>query len=199
MAKPIKELKAMYDELEEALASSAANTKVQDAYTAMQDYVLANCTVEVPEDYVDARVAAYENHFINYYCGGDASQLDSTLSMYFGITADEARADWKEGILADTKLEFIMRAIAEKEGIKLEEEEYASYVSDFVTYQGYQDENALYEEFGYGDAAYGETYMKNIYVANLAMDYIYENAVITEKEAEASTETENVDSTEVTE
>lgn len=196
----VESLEAMYDDLEEALAVSAANTKVSDIYTAMQDYVLANCTVDVPEDLVEARVDAYENHFVTYYCGGDSTQLDSFLSMYYGVTADEARAQWKEGILADTKLEFIMLAIAEKEGIELVEEEYAAYVTDFVAYQGYQDEAALYEDFGYGDANYGEEYMRNIFVANSVMEFINDNAVVTEKSVSETTEdTEAVEDTEVTE
>ena len=61
-------------------------------------------------------------------------------------------------------------------------------------------EAALYEDFGYGDANYGEEYMRNIFVANSVMEFINDNAVVTEKSVSETTEdTEAVEDTEVTE
>lgn len=184
----------MYAQLQTALEQAAENTKSEDTYSALQNYLLENCTVEVPEAFIEDKLTAFKNSFITAYCGGDASQYESTISTYYGYTAEEAEELWREGLSQDTKIEFIMRAIAAKEGIEFDEEGYNTYLQNIVSYNGAASEEQIYQNYGYGDAAYGEQYMKDIYLANLAMEKVKETAEITigepEEEAAESTETE---------
>ena len=65
----------------------------------------------------------------------------------------------------------------------------------------FEDEDALYEFYGSGHKDEGEAYLRKIYLANLALDQLKENANVTEAPAsdestEAVEETEAVESTE---
>ena len=191
----------MMEQIRTYLVQTAETTKSDDTYEALQNYLIENCTVEIPEEFVEDKLAAFKNSFINAYCGGDASQYETTISMYYGYTAEEAEEMWREGLTRDTQIEFIMRAIAAKEGIEFNEEEYNTYMDNIVSYNGVDSVETVYENYGYGDVAYGEKYMKGIYLANLAMEKVKETAQITvEAAAEETVEaTEEVESTEAAE
>ena len=63
----------MYGVVRDSLEQQAEYLKQRDTYMALQSYLVDNCTVEVPEDYLMARVSDYKNQYIMYYCGGDES------------------------------------------------------------------------------------------------------------------------------
>lgn len=189
----------MYAQLRTFLEQTAEKTKADDTYTALQSYLLENCTVEVPEEFVEDKLTAFKNSFITAYCGGDASQYETTISTYYGYTVEEAEEMWKEGLTQDTKIEFIMRAVAEKEGMEFDQEGFDAYMQNIVSYNGATSVEQVYENYGYGDTAYGEQYMKNIYLANIAMDVLKEKANVTIEAPvaeEAADATEEVVSTE---
>ena len=188
----------MFEQLRTYLEQSAESTKSSDTYEALQNYLLENCEVEIPEEFIEDKLTAFKNSFITAYCSGDASQYETTISTYYGYTAEEAEEMWREGLTQDTQIEFIMRAIAAKEGIELDEEGFNTYMENLVSYNGASSVDDIYENYGYGDAAYGEKYMQGIYLANLAMEKVKETAQITvEAPSEETVEaTEAVDSTE---
>lgn len=185
----------MYAQVREYLENSAAYARQKDIYDAIQNYLLDNCEVEVPEDYLAARVADYRSQVIRANCDGDETQLESYLSTYYGKTVEEAEAEWKEGIEQNVRLEMILETIAEKEGVKLDEDEFKQYVSTMVSSSGYESEAAMYELYGYGDAAYGEKYVRQIFMDEQALRKLMDNAKVTEEPA-ASEETEGTEGTE---
>lgn len=183
----------MYAQLRTYLESAAESTRLSDTYSAIHNYLLENCTVEVPEDYLTARVNDYQTQFINANLGGDASKLEEYLTTNYGKTLEEAKEEWKSGMEQNISLEFIMETIAEKENVTLDEEGYASYIQNLVSNNGFASEEALYKNYGYDDAAFGEAYLRQIYVDNLALDKVKEKVKIVEKNAagasaESSTE-----------
>ena len=90
-------------------------------------------------------------------------------------------------------IELITAAIVDAEGIELDEEGYEAYIQNLVSNNGYESEEALYQAYGYDDAAYGEKYLRQIYVDNLALQQLRDSAEVT---VEALTETEGTESTE---
>lgn len=183
----------MYAQLRTYLESAAESTRLSDTYSAIHNYLLENCTVEIPEDYLTARVNDYQTQFINANLGGDASKLEEYLTTNYGKTLEEAKEEWKSGMEQNISLEFIMETIAEKENVTLDEEGYASYIQNLVSNNGFASEEALYKNYGYDDAAFGEAYLRQIYVDNLALDKVKEKVKIVEKNAagasaESSTE-----------
>lgn len=173
----------MFAQIKSSLESSAAYYKQVDIYEALQNYLLENCTVEVPGDYLEARISDYRNTLIQSACDGDETQLESYISTNYGMTLEEAEQEWTEGIKQNICLEFILETIAGEMGITLDEEEYASYVSSMVSSGGYGSEEVMYQLYGYGDAAYGEKYLRALYVEQLALDAVAGTTVVTEQEA----------------
>ena len=179
----VETLDEMFAEIKTSLESSAEYYKQVEIYEAVQTYLIDNCTVEVPEDYLEARISDYRNALIRSACDGDETQLESYISTNYGMTLEEAEKEWAEGIEQNTALEFILETIAGEEGSTLDEEEYAAYVSSMVSSGGYGAEATMYEMYGYGDAAYGEKYLRALYVDQLALDAVAKTVVVTEQEA----------------
>ena len=96
------------------------------------------------------------------------------------------------------KLELIVKAIAEKEDIQIDDTEFEDYVSTIVSSGGFGDADTLYSNYGYGDYVYGKNQIRVIYLAGL--DKLAETAEVTENAVEETTEsvesTESADSTE---
>ena len=93
-------------------------------------------------------------------------------------------------------MEFITGAIAAKEGTELDEDGFSSYVQTLMSNNNLSSEEDLYKNYGYGDAAYGEKYLRQIYVDNLALQFVKDNADVT---VEVPAETESIEGTESTE
>ena len=170
------------------------NQRKNSLYTAIEDYLLDNCTVDVPQEYQDAMVEAIKARFVENYCGGDASQIETVLSNY-GHTLDEMEETWSENAKNSIQLELIVKAIAAKENITVDEVGFQSYVNNVVNNNGLSDEAAAYDLYGYGDSTYGENQMRVIYTANLVLDKLAETAVISVN----TDSTETVESTEAVE
>lgn len=186
----VESLDAMYDQLRSYLELSAENTKLSDTYTAIQSYLLENCTVDIPEDYLAARVNDYQTQFVQENLSGDESQLEDYLSTNYGKTLEESRGEWESGMKENISLELIMETIAEKENITLDEEGYSGYIQNLVSGNGYESEEELYKNYGYDDAAYGEAYLRQIYVDNLALEKLKDTVKINETNTDGETEEE---------
>lgn len=182
------------EQLEKECEQQLAYYKWYDISTQIQTYLKDSCTVEIPEDYLSARVADYKKQFVEYYCGGDESQLETVISTYFGSTSEEMEESWKTEQESSIRIELILQAIAEEMGLTLDEEKFASYAASMVSGNGYGTEETMYALYGYGDAAYGEQYFRELYVCNMALEELTKNAEVTvdatPEESEAAEETE---------
>lgn len=179
---------AMYEQLKTALTSMAENSRRGDTYRAVQDYLLENCTVEVPQDYLAARISDYKRQFIQTYCEGDESKLEEYLSTYYGKTQAEMEEEWKTGSEQNLKLEFILSAISDKLGLKMDEEECASYIDSMVSSKGYESEDMVFELYGYGDKTYGEKYVRQLYLYDKALSQVVDSATVKEEAPAEDTE-----------
>ena len=186
----------MYAQIKSFLENQAGSNKDSDTYAAVQEYLLENCKVDIPEDYLTARVNDYEKQFVQNNCDGDASKLEDYVSKQYNMTLDEVRQEWKSGMEKNISMEFITGAIAAKEGTELDEDGFSSYVQTLMSNNNLSSEEDLYKNYGYGDAAYGEKYLRQIYVDNLALQSVKDNADVT---VEAPAETESIEGTESTE
>lgn len=182
----------MYAEIRDYMESSAAYNKERDTYLAVQEYLIENCTVEIPEDYLAARVGDYKKQYVKINCGGDESQLETYLSDYYGKTVAEMEEYWNEAMTESIQLELIMDAIVDELEIKVDDEELESYTQQMVTNNGYESAEAMYELYGYGDAAYGERYFRELYSYDLALEKVIENVTV-KVEAPEAVETEGTE------
>lgn len=194
----VETVEEMYQVIREYLEQEADYYEQRDTYLALQSYLMDNSTVEVPEDYLEARVSDYRNQYIQYYCYGDESQLENYISTYEGKTVEEAEAGWRESLETGIRLELIMDAIAEEMGLEVDEEEYETYAQSVATSNGYESVEAMYELYGYGDAEYGARYFKELYLYDMALEKVLENTTVTVDPtlAESEEAAESVEETE---
>ncbi len=189
---------AVYEQVRQYLESSAESTHKNDIYSAIEDYLLDNCTIDMPADYRSDVIEAIRQNFISRYCDGDESQMESVLTSY-GYTEESIEQEWSDSVESSIKLELIVKAIAEKEDIQIDDTEFENYVNNIVSNGGYGDADALYSNYGYGDAVYGENQIRVIYLAGLVLDKLSETAVVTENAVEETESTEAAESTETVE
>ena len=189
---------AVYEQVRQYLESSAESTHKNDIYSAIEDYLLDNCTVDMPADYRSDVIEAIRKNFISRYCDGDESQMESVLTSY-GYTEESIEQEWSDSVESSIKLELIVKAIAEKEDIQIDDTEFENYVNNIVSNGGYGDADTLYSNYGYGDAVYGENQIRVIYLAGLVLDKLSETAVVTENAVEETESTEAAESTETVE
>lgn len=168
----------MYDILRQSLEANSEQLRLDDTVSKIQQYLLDNCTIEVPEDFFEARYLDYLHQFIDQYCGGDVDQLESYVSQRYGKSLTEMDETWREGISRTISIELVLDAIADELGIEVDEEDYAAYIQQVMSEDQFYTEEELYELYGYGDAEYGERYFRDIYRYNRALEELAENAVV---------------------
>lgn len=188
----------MYEQIRTYMEQSAEYNKQRDTYLAVQDYLVDNCEVDVPEDYLAARVTDYKRQYIEQNCGGDESQLADYLTNYYGKTVEEMEDYWNEGMEKSIRLELAMDAIAEELGIEADEEELSAYAQQLVMQNGYESVEAMYDIYGYGDTEYGERYFRDLYLYDLALDKIIENVTVTVEDPAALEDVPDADAPEDT-
>lgn len=186
----------MYEIVRESLQQQADYYKQVDTFYELQSYLVDNSTVEVPEDYLEARLSDYKKQYVDYYCSGDESQLEAYLSIYEGKTVEEMEAYWRESLDKSIRLELILDAIAEEMGLVVDEEEYTTYLNNAVLSSGYGTAETVYEIYGYGDAEYGERYFKELYLYDMTLDKLLETTTVIEDPSLAEAEEEIIETAE---
>ncbi len=163
------------DDIQQYLDSSASSSKYNDTVTAAKAYVLENSTIEIPDDYFNARVNEYQSSFEE--TNGDIE----TYATSNNIDVDDFKDKLKEYVKTQVETEFAFLVIADKAGIKIDEDEFATFVQNFVdnSSYGFSDTDAVYKYFGNDQADEGEAYMRDLYLVNKAIDYVVENADVT--------------------
>lgn len=180
----------MYEVVRDSLHQQADYSKQVETFYELQSYLVDNSKVEVPEDYLEARLSDYKKQYVDYYCSGDESQLETYLSTYEGKTVEEMEASWRESIDKSIQLELILDAIAEEMGLVVDEEEYATYLDNAVVSSGYGTVETVYEVYGYGDAEFGERYFKELYLYDMALEKLLETTTVIEDPTLAEAEEE---------
>jgi trigger factor len=143
----------------------------------IEDYMLENSEVTVPEDYLEARLDEYQNSYAtNYY--GDLETME-TYMEYYGTTLDEVRETWRDYLDSSIRLELIFEVIAIKENMDVDDEGYDEYLQNIISSYS-SDEETIYESFGDGDAEKGKAYVQRMYLMNKALTYTIDNANVEE-------------------
>ena len=167
------------DTLKKAIQTQLEQNLYSQKVSEVKDYMLENCEVDVPEDYLNARLEEYVDAYAKDNCS-ETETLEEFLSSNYNISAADAKDSWKESLEEQIKTEFIFGVIAEKENIEVDEEAFTSYI-DYLVSNGngaFADANAVYEYYGAGNAKEGEAYLRNQYLVNKAIDLAINNATV---------------------
>ena len=177
--------------VKDVLENQAANSKSQASLNEVQKYVLGESEVEIPEEYLQARLAEYQASFEKSALG-DTQTMDDYLKEN-GTTLASLQESWKASLEDTIKLEFVFGRIADLENIEIDEkdfEEFIQYIMDSSNGQ-MATADAVYEYYGNGNKKNGEKMLRQMYRVNTALSQVVEDADVTiQEEAQADTETQ---------
>lgn len=158
------------------LTQSAEYYKYQAQVEAVKNYFIENSKVEIPKKYMELRLKEYEEAYIEDYCQGKT--LEAYANDNLTMTVDELRDYWKENLEKQIKVEFIFGVVAKKEKLEIDEDDYKKYIDSILNSQSssFEDETALYEYYGRGEAKEGEAYLRDQYLVNKAIDKMVSKA-----------------------
>ncbi len=148
----------------------------QAVTSSIIEYMLTNSTVEVPEDYLNARVDEYVAQAAAYY-GLDMASFASMMEAY-GSSLDGYKEEIRESIRESIAQELIFEAIGIQEGFDSYGEEYDAFIQKNLDESAYSTAEDLYDILGDGNPEYGEKYAKRMYVMNQALDFVKKNATV---------------------
>ena len=175
----VESVEALYANIREGLTSDSEYYKMQDINEDIQQYLLDNCTVDIPADYFADLMQAFRNTYVWQNCNGDEAQLEEYLNTNFGYTVEQAEEEWREYLTLVVKLEFILGTIAQEMGVELDEEAYEADLAERVSYYNLETAEPIFESYGYGDVAYGERMLKDMHLQSDLLEKLAETAVIT--------------------
>lgn len=165
-------VQALKDGVKEQLTKSNESTKETDTQSAILEKLQEVCTVNsLPDGVLDQRVKDYKDEMEKTLQDKYNMSVEDYLSA-MNQTQEEFDTEVNDYMQKNLEVELILTAIADKEGIEVDEDGYKEYINNIISNGNYADENALMDE-------YGEDYVKNIYRNNKAMDLITEKAVVT--------------------
>lgn len=172
---------ALKDTASSYLESSNEYYAAANKRTAVLQKLQEICTVEVPQDLLDERVKEYKEQYEASVKEQYDMELEEYLEQNYQTTMEEFDADTVEYMKENLTTEMILLAIAEKEGLEVDEEGYQEYLTNMAANYGYDSQDALIEE-------YGEDYLKDSYLCNKAVELVEENAKVTYTEPETNSQ-----------
>lgn len=165
-----------------------ANSKKQSAIVSeIRKQLLASSEVEVPDEYLNARVDD-TIAIVGKQYETDTQDFESYLSSQ-GTSIDEQKEQFKSTLEDQVKEELIFLTIADKQNIEVDEDGFKEFVDNYVSTSQYgSDADAVYSYFGNGDKKDGKSYLENAYRINKAVSYVVEKANVTENASEDAAE-----------
>lgn len=164
--------------VKEALTSQAESNKNQDTVSEVEDYVVKNSQVDIPEDYLNARLSEYQKQFSDQYCS-ETQSLEEYLTAN-GTTLADQQKSWKSALEQQIKIEFLFGRIAELEKIEVDEDDFAQFVNYLISSSSQMStEDEVYEYYGNGSKEDGEKSLRQLYRVNKAISHVAKNANVT--------------------
>lgn len=161
---------ALYAGMKESIESSKQQEAESEKEYELLEKIIADSTFDVTEEevqlYVEQMMSQYESMASSYY-GVD---LETYVTNALGMTMDEYEEQCRTAGTFTIQETLIKKAVAEKEGIELSEEDYTAGAETYMNYYGYTDLTEFEE-------AVGKDNLTEQLLMDKAMAFIVENAV----------------------
>ena len=187
-AQNISTKKDLKEYVRKVMESQAKNSKSQATINEVEDYMIENSTVDIPDDYMEARLGEYQAMF-------ERDNLTNTQTMddYLktnNTTLDDLKKSWKTTLEKQIKIEFIFGRIADLEDIQVSDDDFKEFVDYLVSSGNSQmtTESEVYDYYGNGSQEDGKKMLRQQYRINKAISYVVEQANVTIEPAAESTE-----------
>ena len=133
------------------------------------NYVIAKSKVEIPDEYLQERLATYETQIVEI---SGATSLDEFVYSYYQTTVSSVRPYWLSYIKTSIITEVVLAEMVKSKDVKIDETKVQEYIDEVMSVNSSFDEaDDIYFEFGYGNIEKGKERLSN----QIAMtDYILE-------------------------
>lgn len=165
------------EEIEAENAQTSYTDAVEELYRTVEENAVFS---DYPKDLYDL----CKEEVLAFYQTFAGTEEEADIYEMFGLTEEDIEAE----ILAMVNRRLIASAICEQNDLEITQDEYASYVSEYAAYYGYEDVAQFEKDNS------RTTLVWSLYESK-AGDYLYQNAKITEE----AYETEEFDDTDVDE
>ena len=170
-----------------SLEDSANATYTNELQTQVIDILTANCEFsdELPEELYNYYKGQITSNFENYATQYGVD-LETFVTSYYGTTMDEFNAQIEDGAASSTRQAMACALIAQKEGIEVTDEELNTKIEENYANFGYESVDA------YKEAENEEDY-RDYLLTGKVLNFLVENAVVTEPVLDTETVTETVE------
>lgn len=170
---------AFYDYAKKKLQQENKTNKAQEAWSLVANAVEANAKVNsYPDGLIDKRLKNYKTQYARQNFTKGMTWKD--FYKQYNVTEDQVNKQLKASVEDGVKQELIFNAIAEKEGIKVNKDKYATYLKNQMSVNGQSSEKSYYLLFGSTEQA-GKEYVGKIYLAREAIQFCVDNATVNDK------------------
>ena len=187
-AQNISTKKDLKEYVRKVMENQAKNSKSQATINEVENYMIENSTVDIPEDYMDARMGEYQAMFERDNLT-DTQTMDDYLKKN-NTTLDDLKKSWKTSLEKQIKVEFIFGRIADLEDIQVTDDDFKQFV-DYLASSGNSQmttESEVYDYYGNGNQEDGKKMLRQQYRINKAISYVVEQANVTIEPETESTE-----------
>ncbi len=132
-----------------------------------------------PKGLIEERMDDYESQFEARNLA-KGQTLEAYLKNTYNVTLDEFRKEIKKQVKENVKTELIFTAIADKEGITVDEKGFEDYLSNLMKQNSLSTKAQLYKLYGPSQKL-GKAYLRIIYICNKAVDLCVENVKVATK------------------
>ena len=187
-AQNISTKKDLQDYVRKVMEKQTRNAKSQATINEVESYMIENSTVDIPDDYMEARLGEYQAMFERDNLT-DTQTMDDYLKKN-NTTLDDLKKTWKTSLEKQIKIEFIFGRIADLEDIQVSDDDFKEFVDYLVSSGNSQmtTESEVYDYYGNGSQEEGKKMLRQQYRINKAISYAVEQANVTIEPATESTE-----------
>lgn len=187
-AQNISTKKDLQDYVRKVMEKQARNAKSQATINEVESYMIENSTVDIPDDYMEARLGEYQAMFERDNLT-DTQTMDDYLKKN-NTTLDDLKKTWKTSLEKQIKIEFIFGRIADLEDIQVSDDDFKEFVDYLVSSGNSQmtTESEVYDYYGNGSQEEEKKMLRQQYRINKAISYVVEQANVTIEPATESTE-----------
>ncbi|MCD8365089.1 MAG: trigger factor [Clostridiales bacterium] len=180
-------LDEMLEDVEAYLESSYESEKESAIQTSVLDQLLEGCTVTLPDGLLEEKVQSAISQLQEDAAAEDMDYEDYLATYYYSYasTADEMESYLTESWEESLRQELLLEAMVADQQTSVTVSGFESFVESYVSYYGYESNDAFYETYG------GEDYVMLSYAENCVLSEIVDNATVTVSEStDDTTDTE---------
>lgn len=161
------------------LTSQYESERQTDLQTKVMEQLTEGCTVELPEGLLEARTQQVMEQ-TRSAAEQSGSSFEDYISAYYGYSTEADFETYVSDTLQEQLVqELILEAIVDDQNISINTSDFDAFVTDYVSYYGFEDADTFYETYG------GESFVQLSYAENVAYQNVMNGATTTVAEQTA--------------